>query len=237
MSTIDFQNKQQQNHVNAFLKVVEPEFIPIYESVKSRTMLSPEALYDLYLTTNYCVKKEINGAICEFGVWQGGSLELVAHCLKQLNAKNLIVGVDTFEGHPIPGKDETDIWGNNMQERFLMETQDGQKWADSSYQEVFQNVCGIYDNITLLREEVNASFDADRFDSISILRLDMDWYLPTKVILDNLFWKIQKGGCLIVDDYGHHSGARQALEEFLNENQLILNFRHVNYSCIAANIF
>jgi O-methyltransferase len=237
MSATDFQSKQQNNHIKAFFKVVEPEFLYIYELVKPRTMLSPEALYDLYLTTQYCVKRGMSGAICEFGVWRGGSLELVAHCLRRLNAENHIVGVDTFEGHPTPNEDEIDIWGNNMQERFLLETQDGRKWAESSYQEVSRNIREIYANATFLKEEVNTSFDADRFDSIAILRLDMDWYLPTKVVLDKLFWKLEKGGCLIIDDYGHHSGARKALEEFLSENKLILNFRHINYSCIAANVF
>ena len=69
---IDYQEKQQKNHLNGFLKVVDPKFVKIYEKCKVRTMLSTEALYDLWLTVKYLCENKMHGDIVELGVWRGG---------------------------------------------------------------------------------------------------------------------------------------------------------------------
>ena len=53
---------------------------------------------------------------------------------------------------------------------------------------------------------------------ISILRLDTDWYKSTKIELEILWDKLVGSGVLIVDDYGHWSGAKKAVDEFF-QNQ------------------
>jgi hypothetical protein len=50
---------------------------------------------------------------------------------------------------------------------------------------------------------------------IALLRLDTDWYESTKHELVHLFPLLQPGGILILDDYGHWQGARQAVDEYL----------------------
>ena len=64
----------------------------------------------------------------------------------------------------------------------------------------------------------------------------MDWHEPTKIALEKLYDKIQPGEVLIIDDYGHHSGARKATDEFIAQRKLKINLRHINYACVAANI-
>ena len=234
MKEINYQEKQQQNHLNAFLKVVDPTFIKYYQKIRKNTMLSTEALYDLWWSVKYICKNELNGDIIEFGVWRGGALELIAYALNEYQGSNRIIGFDTFEGHPEPGKDEVDIWGNNMQKKFKEEKVG--KWAYANYEYVLSNLNNVYKNVQLYKGLVDESIDENKVSNIAILRLDMDWYKPTKIVLQKFYNKILKGGLLIIDDYGHHSGARQAVDEFIRENNLNLNFRHVNYSCIVANI-
>jgi len=166
----------------------------------------------------------------------GGGLELIAHALKEFNGRNKIVGFDTFEGHPMPDATEFDIWGNNMREKFLEITTLGDKWASADFETVKNNLNSIYTNVELIKGIVNERADMSSIKMISILRLDMDWYDPTKIALNKLFDKIQKGGVLIIDDYGHHSGARKATDEFIAERKLKVNLRHINYSCVVANI-
>ena len=48
-------------------------------------------------------------------------------------------------------------------------------------------------------------------DKISILRLDTDWYDSTKIELEILYPLLAPGGVLIIDDYGHYSGAAKQL--------------------------
>ena len=236
MKNIDYQKKQQQNHLNGFLKVVDATFLKYYEICRVRTMLSTEALYDLWWSVKYICENDMRGDIVEMGVWQGGALELVALALNEFKGNNGIVGFDTFEGHPMPEAEEIDIWGNNMQDKFNEVTNNGEKWAFADYDSVEKNLKSIYSNVKLIKGVVDETVDTSDINEISILRLDMDWYEPTKVALEKLCGKIQKGGVLIIDDYGHHSGAKKATDEYVKKRKLKINFRHINYSCVAANI-
>ena len=50
---------------------------------------------------------------------------------------------------------------------------------------------------------------------IALLRLDTDWYESTKHELEHLYPRLVSGGVLLIDDYGHWKGARQATDEFI----------------------
>jgi len=236
MTQDSYQEKQQRNHIANFKKIVDPLFLKYYEKIIGSTMLSTEALYDLWWSVKYLCAKGLDGDIVEFGVWKGGALELVAYALNEYKGTNKIVGFDTFEGHPKPEANEIDIWGNNMQAKFQEVEKSGEKWAFADYDDVNTRLRKINSNVELIKGIVDQNIDASKINRIAILRLDMDWYQPTKTALNKFYDKIQKGGILIIDDYGHHSGAKKATDEFIKERDLRLNFRHINYSCIAANI-
>jgi len=59
--------------------------------------------------------------------------------------------------------------------------------------------------------------------SISILRLDTDWYESTKHELKHLYPLLSKSGVLMIDDYGTWSGAKKAVDEFFETNPVLLN--------------
>ena len=54
-------------------------------------------------------------------------------------------------------------------------------------------------------------------ERISILRLDTDWYESTRHELEHLYPRLSPGGVLLLDDYGYWEGAREAVDEFLEE--------------------
>jgi hypothetical protein len=62
-------------------------------------------------------------------------------------------------------------------------------------------------------------------DRISILLLDTDWYESTKIELEVLFERLQPGGVLLIDDYGHWAGCKAAVDEFLNNQPRYLMSR------------
>ena len=53
-----------------------------------------------------------------------------------------------------------------------------------------------------------------RPEKIALLRLDTDWYESTKIELEVLYPLLVPGGILIIDDYGHFTGARKAVDEY-----------------------
>jgi O-methyltransferase len=51
-------------------------------------------------------------------------------------------------------------------------------------------------------------------ERLALLRLDTDWYESTKHELEHLYPRLSNDGVLIIDDYGHWRGAREAVDEF-----------------------
>lgn len=67
---------------------------------------------------------------------------------------------------------------------------------------------------------------------IALLRLDTDWYQSTKHELNQLFHRIVPGGFLIVDDYGHWNGCKQAVDEFFSDHSPSPFFHRIDYTGI-----
>ncbi len=53
--------------------------------------------------------------------------------------------------------------------------------------------------------------------SRALLRLDTDWYESTRHELAELYPRLERGGVLLIDDYGHFAGARKAVDEYFGE--------------------
>lgn len=51
----------------------------------------------------------------------------------------------------------------------------------------------------------------------ALLRLDTDWYELTKHELEWLWPRVTPGGFLIIDDYGHFTGAKKAVDDFFGD--------------------
>ena len=58
---------------------------------------------------------------------------------------------------------------------------------------------------------------------IALLRLDTDWYESTHHELVHLYPQLERGGVLIVDDYGHFAGARKAVDEYFADDPILLS--------------
>ncbi len=66
---------------------------------------------------------------------------------------------------------------------------------------------------------------------IAILRLDTDWYESTKVELETFYPLVQQKGIVIIDDYGHWKGCKQAVDEFLSTHPEI-SIHNIDYTGI-----
>ena len=141
--------------------------------------------------------------------------------LKHLGVKDRTIWLyDTYAGMTTPT--ERDVEAESGQSAaHLMETTavgDGNNvWAYASKQDVVQNL-GLtaypLDNFHLVEGDVAQTLKFDVPDSVSLLRLDTDWYESTKMCLDVLYPRLARGGVCILDDYGHWQGARDAVDEY-----------------------
>ena len=197
-------------------------FAPIWDQCSPFTMTSFARGLALFRAVRYIVQAKIEGDIVECGVWRGGSSMIAMATLLYLNAAHRrIVMLDTFEGMTEPGKRDVDFTGADA--RGLLDVQKGQ--ADgvlcyASLEEVQRNVESVGYPTDLIHYIVGdirrtALKLSDRRD-IALLRLDTDFYDGTKVELETFYPRLRDNGVLIVDDYGHWQGAREAVDQYFD---------------------
>jgi predicted O-methyltransferase YrrM len=81
---------------------------------------------------------------------------------------------------------------------------------------------------------VEQTIPATMPSEIALLRLDTDWYESTRHELEHLWPLLRVGGVLIIDDYGHFQGARQAVDEFFGRQPHRPLLHRVDYSARVA---
>ena len=85
-------------------------------------------------------------------------------------------------------------------------------------------------NINYVKGMVEDTIPAQAPDKISLLRLDTDWYASTKHEMQHLFPRLSNNGILIIDDYGHFNGAKQAVDEYLTATMVPLMLIRIDYT-------
>lgn len=192
------------------------------------TMTSVERLWAALSATKYVAKNNISGAFVECGVWRGGSSMAMMGTLTSLGIENRDFYLfDTFEGMTEATNLDNDPSGVNAQS-LLEKTSKGDGnniWCVADIQDVSTNIALTgypVERVKLVKGDVLETLLSEENipDQIAILRLDTDWYESTKIELEILFPRLVSGGVCIVDDYGHWSGARKAVDDYLEDNQL-----------------
>jgi hypothetical protein len=86
------------------------------------------------------------------------------------------------------------------------------------------------DRMKLVKGIVQASIPAAAPEAIALLRLDTDWYDSTAHEMRHLYPRLAPGGVLIVDDYGEMQGQKQAIDEFCQQNGVVLLLNRIDSS-------
>ena len=194
----------------------------IIRSVQPFTMTTPERLYGLIKAVKYIEHNSIDGSIVECGVWRGGSMMAVAHTLLQLGSRDRDLYLfDTYEGMPAP----TDKDGPPAVKKFNRTriNDNSSTWCRATIDEVKKNMSTTNYNearIHFIKGKVEETIPSKAPEKIALLRLDTDWYKSTKHELKYLYPRLQQNGVVIVDDYGRWEGARKAVDEYFESNDI-----------------
>jgi O-methyltransferase len=208
----------------------------LFNFARPYTMTSPERVYALAQAVRYVVEHKIPGDIVECGVWRGGSMMVVARVLLQFgDADRHLYLFDTFEGMTAPTEKDAQIpYGEKSAAELLAKAKkevSTSLWCCSPIDEVKQNISRTgydFDKVHFVKGRVEDTIPADAPHSISLLRLDTDWYESTRHELVHLFPRLSVGGVLILDDYGWWKGARQATDEYLAQHHLKLLLNRID---------
>lgn len=239
----DYELKIARAHSANFLSSVDPDFADVWRAAKPFTMLSRERLYDYYSAVTHAVRCDVVGHVVEVGAWSGGGCVAAALAIANasryaadtgLDSQRIVFGFDTFEGHPPPNRGETDVWGRDQSE--VYSEMAGRPWAKIDYdtcRRVVDDAVGPRCRVDLIKGLCQETIPVHAPSQISVLRLDVDWYEPTLLSLQLLYPRLTVGGVCIIDDFGHHSGARKAFEEYFRTVGLKSKIFHTDYSCIS----
>ena len=206
--------------------------VEVISAVRPWTMTSAERIYALIQAVRYVSENAIAGEIVECGVWKGGSMAAIARTLIQSqDVKRDLYLFDTFEGMSEPTTKDVDYSGKQAAEVLLKDA--GSRCADAPLEqvkEVLYETGYPRERIHFIRGRVEETIPASAPKSISLLRLDTDWYMSTKHELVHLFPRLVRSGVIILDDYGHWEGSRQACDEYFKQNRIPILLNRIDYT-------
>ena len=208
----------------------------IIERVLPMTMISPSRIYAFMQATRHVVNSNIPGAIVECGVWKGGAVMSSLLTMRQMNRSERDYFLyDTFEGMPPPTEADRRFDGDALAEKFAKHqlSEGTSSWCRGECSEVEKNIQTTgYEpsRIHFVKGRVEETIPGVMPDQIAVLRLDTDWYSSTRHELEHLYPRLSSGGVLIVDDYGHWQGSRQAVDEYFASHEIRMMLHRTDYS-------
>ena len=221
------------------LKIVEASQYDL-ETIRRASqisMQSTERIWALIGATKYVGLNQIRGHFVECGVYKGSSALIIARTLKSMNITDRHIYLyDTYEGMAKPTeldrKQGTETLASDMLASTPMANGEN-VWAYASLENVTQMISGLdypTQNFHLIKGDVLETLEGELPESISLLRLDTDWYESTKKELEELYPLVATGGVVIIDDYGHWSGSKLAVDQFLKDNKLNPLLNYLDYA-------
>ena len=184
---------------------------------------------------NILKKNHILGDFVECGVYKGITLVFFQKYIEINSLENIkIYGFDTFQGIPEPSHKDIDIYGKSMKDMFEKHkiNKESSSWNNSSLEDVksnFYNNTKSNNNLILIKGLVEETLvKKDNIpQKISLLKLDTSLYEGTKIELQILFPKMQKGGIILVEGYFKFLGVKKAVDDFFNSKNYLIKYKKI----------
>ena len=199
-------------------------------------MASRDRLYAVFQAVQYVNANHISGDFVECGVWRGGTSMVGALTqISEGDTSRRIWLYDTFSGMTTPSEKDIHRWAGQKAWRkwARSERDDHNDWCYASLDEVKRNLFSTgypRDRIEFIKGDVKQTLTSGGPDRIAVLRLDTDWYESTKIELETLYPRLSRGGVFIVDDYGVWKGARQAIDQYFEEQNIKILLQRTDYT-------
>jgi len=154
-------------------------------------------------------KRDVVGDFVECGVYNGGSAATFALGLKKIADKIWLY--DSFAGLPMPCDIDQREAFNFVGECLGSEEKVHQAMA----------ISGFPKNRIIIRKGLfKDTFLLELPQKVSLLHIDSDWHESVLLCLNTFYDKVVEGGVILLDDFGHWEGAREALFDFLESRHL-----------------
>lgn len=189
---------------------VPPGVSKLIRVVQPYTMVESLRLSMLYGLACEVCRSGIDGDIVECGVCNGGSAALMAAAITNDPERRLWL-YDSFEGIPAPGPKDGP----------LASQYEGQlRGSIETVQEVLQRAGFPLERAVFRKGLFKETFKEPLPHRVALLHIDADWYESVLDSLRTFYPLIPTGGIIVLDDFGHWEGAREAFYDFCLEQKI-----------------
>jgi len=162
----------------------------------------------------------IPGDLIETGAWRGGATIFMRGVLKAYGVNDRIVWVaDSFEGLPAPDPDLFPLEAKVQSGPVIQKSYHNLAVGLEEVKRNFFAYGLLDDQVRFLKGWFKDTLPNAPIGTLSLMRLDGDFYESTRDGLNSLYDRLSVGGYVIIDDYGEDSWTycRKAVDEFRAE--------------------
>jgi O-methyltransferase len=153
--------------------------------------------------------RAVEGDFVECGVCNGGSAAVIARALSAQERHAWLY--DSFAG--MPPTDDVD--GSYAAEWV------GDYVGSPDRVREAMTLAGVPAERFTIREGLfEDTFREELPDRVAFLHVDADWYASVKLALETFYDRVTDGGIILLDDFGHWEGCREAFYDFVGERDV-----------------
>jgi len=172
-------------------------------------MCGIRVLGKLYVLAQDVIARGVPGDLVECGVWNGGSAAAIACAFRTTGRKAWLY--DSFMGLPpareVDGPDAAQHAGSLI-------------GSEDKVRKALRIVQFPADNCIIRKGWFNDTFQDPLPQTVSFLHVDCDWYDSVMLSLKSFYDLVSEGGVIVLDDFGHWEGCREALYDFVRQRDL-----------------
>ena len=205
-----------------------------YQQSQAVSMLPLARFDNLEFCIADVVKNNVPGDLIETGVWRGGATIFMRAVLKVLGVEDRNVWVaDSFEGLPEPDPEKYPLEAQSFKSDAMTKYYNHLAVGQEAVEQNFRAYGMLDDKVKFLKGWFCDTLPTAPIKTLSVMRLDGDYYESTMDALVNLYDKLSPGGYVIIDDYGEDNWTycRKAVEDFRGQRGITAPLVRVDKPC------
>jgi len=186
-------------------------------------------LYSLQNMVYHILQQNLSGDFVECGVWKGHSAYIISKILSTNNFSGDFHIFDSFEGG-LSKKVEKD---KNLRRKLNKKQIQSESDIFKSTEDEVSSCLSSFRFVQLYKGWIPERFNEVKSKQFQFVHINVDLYEPTKYSLDYFYPRLIENGVIICTEYGlcKFSGAKKAVDEFLEENNYKMFYEVPMGSC------